>query len=131
MFIDASAIVALIADEPDRAEIYRKLQSSKRRTMSALSAYEATLALMRIKKITPEQAWQLVDTFRKSFAIKSYPIETDLAKDALNAFVKFGKGNHLAKLNMGDCFSYACAKRSKQPLLFKGDDFNKTDVDCL
>ena len=52
------------------------------------------------------------------------------AQFAREAYLQFGKGRHPAKLNFGDCFSYALAKSQQQPLLFKGDDFNKTDIAC-
>ena len=70
----------------------------------------------------------LVEDFQTVYAIKTLEIDTQIALGALDAFARFGKGSHAARLNMGDCFSYACAKNLKQPLLFKGNDFSKTDL---
>jgi ribonuclease VapC len=75
------------------------------------------------------EAREIVEQFQRIFAIKSVAIEARFAKAALEAFEQFGKGQgHRAKLNMGDCFSYACAKLLKVPLLCKGDDFTHTDI---
>lgn len=129
MFIDASAAVAIILDESDREILHRKLKSASRRTMSALSSYEATMAIKRAKLLSMREAFGLVAEFQKIFRITSIPIESRFAEAALDAFDKFGRGQgHPARLNMGDCFSYACAKLTKAPLLCKGDDFIHTDI---
>ena len=129
MFVDASAAAAIILDEPDREILREKLKSTLRRTMSAISTYEAVLAVRRVKQVDVAEAQDLVEQFQRIFAIKSVPIEARFAAAALEAFERFGKGQgHRAKLNMGDCFSYACAKLLDVPLLCKGNDFIHTDI---
>lgn len=129
MFIDASAAVAIILHEADREELYQKLKSSSRRSMSALSSYEAVMAIRRVKLISVGDAYGLVLEFQKIFRISSVAIEARFTQSALDAFERYGRGQgHPAKLNMGDCFSYACAKLLKVPLLCKGNDFIHTDI---
>ena len=70
----------------------------------------------------------LADTFFRELRIEIVPFDAVLAQLALTAWQRFGKGNHAARLNLGDCFAYATAIMKNQPLLFKGGDFDKTDV---
>ncbi len=129
MFIDASALVAIIAREPDHIELQQRLKRHRRRTISAFVVYEATLALSRSGGISIEDAQDLVLQFKKTFAISEVSIDLRFATIALDAFQQFGRGRgHKAKLNMGDCFSYACATALHLPLLFKGNDFIHTDI---
>ena len=129
MFIDASAIVAIIANESDRDVLVGKLKQTKHRSVSPIVVFEAVLGLKRIKSKTYDEVLAIVDEFLKIYAIKKMTmIDFTITKDALGAYSQFGKGIHPARLNMGDCFSYACAKKLKQPLLFKGNDFSKTDI---
>ena len=129
MFIDASALVAIVAREPDHEELKRRLKGHRRRTISAFVVYEATLALSRIGGVSLDDAQALVMEFKKIFAVAEVNIELRFAAMALDAFERYGRGQgHKAKLNMGDCFAYACAKALNAPLLFKGDDFIHTDI---
>jgi ribonuclease VapC len=129
MFVDASAAAGIILDEPDRDSLYRKLKSTKRRFMSAIAEYETVMAVRRVKQIGVPDAQSAVLQFQKIFAIQNVPIDQRHARIALLAFDQFGKGRgHKAGLNMGDCFSYACAKIQKVPLLCKGEDFIHTDI---
>ncbi|MFO1032622.1 MAG: type II toxin-antitoxin system VapC family toxin [Hyphomicrobiales bacterium] len=129
MFIDASAIVAIIAREPDHEDLEQRLKRHRRRAISAIAAYEATLALARLRNLTLSEAQDIVLQFKNLYAISETPIEFRLAATALDAFNRFGKGRgHKAALNLGDCFSYACARQLKVPLLFKGGDFVHTDI---
>ncbi len=126
VFVDASAIVAIIANEPDRDDLVQRMKLHKDRQISPLVVYEAVTALSRIKKQSNSEALLLIEKFLKIYAFKSIPIDMNIAKSALETQSVFGRGNHPAKLNMGDCFSYACASKHKLSLLFKGEDFNKT-----
>ena len=130
MFIDASALVSIIANEPDGPVLRKKMRASKHRHISGLVVYETVLALIRKKGKTRAETLLEVNEFIYRNAIKfiSPAIDQDLSELALEAFEKYGKGNHVAGLNMGDCFAYACAKRLKQPLLFKDNDFVETDI---
>ncbi|WP_373504323.1 type II toxin-antitoxin system VapC family toxin [Aestuariivirga sp.] len=129
MFIDASALVAIIAGEADCEDLRLRLKAHRKRTISPLAEFEAALALARLRKITVADALDLVKGFKKIYAVKEIGIEPQLATIAIQAFQRYGRGQgHKAKLNMGDCFSYACAKDSDVPLLFKGNDFSQTDI---
>ncbi len=130
VFVDASAVVAIIADEPDRAELHEKLKRYKRRHMSGLVVYESVLALHRKSGASLSQMQDLVFGFQISYAFIREPvaISQQVTDMAIKAFETYGKGKDPARLNMGDCFSYACARSIKADLLFKGDDFSKTDI---
>lgn len=128
MFIDASALTGIIANEADCELLRQKLALDKRPHISAIVIYEAVLALMRIKNKPRAEILEEVNAFVKLYQMKCVDIDQDHSELALETFDRFGKGTHPAKLNMGDCFSYACAKKLRQPLLFKGNDFGKTDI---
>ena len=128
MFLDASAIVAIIAMEADEPELSGKLDKASPRLVSPLSIYEATLGLARIARGDLNGARRSVADFTDSVGAVTVEIDRHIAEDAIDAFTRFGKGRHRAQLNMGDCFSYACAKAHRVPLLFKGDDFIHTDI---
>ncbi len=129
MFIDASAAAAIILDEPDRDVHWNKFKSMKRRIMSPLSSYETAMAIRRARQTGVKEAYGLVLDFQHRFAIKLIAVEPRIADMALDAFNRYGRGQgHPAQLNMGDCFSYACAMDLKVPLLFKGNDFCQTDI---
>ena len=130
MFIDASALVSMIANESDGPELRKKMRATKHRHISGMVVYETVLALIRKKGKSRTETLAEVNEFivRNAIRFMNPGIDQDLSELALEAFERYGKGNHVAGLNMGDCFAYACAKRLKQPLLFKGDDFSKTDI---
>jgi ribonuclease VapC len=128
MFVDASALVAMITREPDHADIALRLRNAPGRSTSALALYEATLGIGRKLSWTPLEARTLVDEFLTISEVTVIPIDHTIWAAAVDAFDRFGKGRHPAALNMGDCFSYACAKSQGEALLFKGDDFSRTDI---
>lgn len=129
MFLDASALVAIIAKEADGAALEARLDKATQAFTSPIAIYEATLGLARIGKISPSEARVPLDHLLKAKKTEVVVIEKHMADAALVAFSLFGKGRHPAGLNMGDCFAYACAKELGVPLLFKGDDFAKTDIE--
>jgi ribonuclease VapC len=128
MFVDASAIVAIIAAENDAAALATTLETAQRRYTSAIAIYEATLGVVRIRNGPITAARALVGDFVKRLQIETVPITDETARGALDAFERFGRGRHPARLNMGDCFAYACARGLDGPLLFRGDDFSRTDI---
>ena len=130
MFVDASALVSILAKEPDAEVLRLKLKSTKKRLVSAMVVFEATLAVRRINDFKPLEAFELVSEFLKIFAIKQVDIEPRFGEMAIRIFERYGKGQgHRARLNMGDCFAYACATVHKVPLLCKGDDFIHTGIE--
>jgi ribonuclease VapC len=128
MFLDASALTAILAPEEDGEALADRLAGVEHCLVSALAIWETTVALARIRQSPIEVAKTLVDEFLAEIGAEILPIDTAIGAIALDAFARFGKGRHPAALNMGDCFAYACAKAQGQPLLCKGDDFARTDI---
>ena len=130
MFIDASAIVAMMTDEKDAAELAARLQTSSTRLTSSIAVFEATAGIARILVLPVARAFEEVDKFLELMEIEVVAVPRESGPIAVDAFARFGKGQrHAAQLNMGDCFAYGCARHYGQPLLFKGSDFSKTDVE--
>ncbi|HYF23468.1 MAG TPA: type II toxin-antitoxin system VapC family toxin [Caulobacteraceae bacterium] len=129
MVVDASALVAILADEPDGPEHEERLLTSEDRTIPFSGVFEAVLALSRRKGRPPEEMQTLVSAYLRTGQIEIAALGEAETVLAIEAHARFGKGRHPARLNMGDCFAYACAKARGAPLLYKGDDFVLTDVE--
>lgn len=127
--VDASALIAVIAAEPDALDLIDCLQSDRDRTISALGAWETMAGLRRSYAFPPDVVRERIHLFLKALDIGFAPIGEREFEIAATAYEAFGKGRHPAALNMGDCFAYACAKANNASLLFKGDDFTKTDIE--
>jgi len=139
MFVDTSVLIAILKRESEALEFGRKLDVSEAIYLSALVQYEAISVAVRLYAGSKERPFK-PEHFDRAFNAVTYIIELyDMkvvligekeAKLATQAFKRYGRGSgHRAKLNMGDCFSYACAKARSLPLLFKGNDFTYTDVE--
>jgi ribonuclease VapC len=129
MYVDASALVAIIVDEPEAEEFGMAIRGSRTgRVTSAVAIYEATVGVSRILACGLPRARQLVVGLLKAASISVTSLSDRHADAALDAFARFGRGQHAAKLNMGDCFAYAVAAEAALPILFKGDDFSQTDL---
>jgi len=128
IFVDASALVAIIAAEADAAELASKLRDGSTVITSAVAVWETAAALCRSHRYTPQLASRTVDDLLEVLSIEYVGIGRTEAELARLAYEKFGKGRHPAALNMGDCFAYACAKANNARLLFKGGDFGQTDI---
>jgi ribonuclease VapC len=128
MFIDASAMVAILTFETDKVELQEKMRNVETILTSSLTIYEATLAVARVLNLKLDQAEKMVDVFLFGTEASVVAIDFEIGREAILAFTRFGKGRHRAALNMGDCFSYACAKVHHVSLLCKGDDFIHTDA---
>lgn len=128
IFVDASALVSMAAREPDALDLADVLESERERVCSPIALWETVAGLCRSHMFSVESARDRVKGLRELFGLRVVGLgerEYDLA---LEAYAQFGKGRHPAALNMGDCFAYACAKANRAALLFKGDDFSKTDI---
>lgn len=125
MVVDSSVLVAILFDEPEAKGFVQAIAEADRRLMSAASLLEA--AIVVDNQICPAAGRQL-DAFVEDAQIEIEPVTERQVKIARQAYLDFGKGNHPAKLNFGDCFAYALAKATGEPLLFKGDDFAQTDI---
>jgi ribonuclease VapC len=128
VIVDASALLAIIFDEPDGERMENMLiESQQRPVMSPVNFLEATV---RVDQMKSEAKSRKLDELFKALAIEITTVTPEQAYLAREAYQKFGKGNHIAKLNLGDCFAYALAKARNEPLLFKGDDFRNTDIEA-
>ncbi|MGE0668590.1 MAG: type II toxin-antitoxin system VapC family toxin [Sphingomonadales bacterium] len=128
MFVDASAMVAILAGETDANSLAARLGQAGQAITSPIAVYEAALGLARTRRLPIETARQLIEALIDEAAIGMMPITEDVGRLATTAFERYGKGRHRAALNLGDCFAYACARHLDMPMLFKGDDFTHTDV---
>ena len=128
LFVDASALVAIIAGEPEREMLIDRAQGDDERLCSAMSCWETVSGLRRSHKFGMRKARHELEGAIASLEMRLVPIGGAELALALDAYGTFGKGHHPARLNMGDCFAYACAKANDAQLLYKGDDFAKTDM---
>jgi ribonuclease VapC len=125
MILDTSALLAILLRELEAADFARAIELAEAVKMSVSSYLEAAIY---VDRNGDEVRRAMLDTFLEEFAIKLEPISVEQARIARQAFQLFGKGRHAAGLNYGDCFTYALAKTTREPLLFKGHDFDKTDI---
>jgi ribonuclease VapC len=128
LFIDASAMVSMLTLEDGYEELADILDSANVRLTSALAIWETTIALSLSKGVMMDFASEDVSMFLGGRGISVVPIGSAEAAAALTAHRTYGKGRHPARLNMGDCFAYACAKTNGARLLYKGNDFALTDL---
>ena len=125
MVIDTSALVAILAGEPERRAFLEAIDAADSRRMSAGSFVETSIVVEA--RYGPEGVHAL-DRLLQRAAIDVVPVDLEQAREARRGFSRFGKGRDVAGLNYGDCFAYALASVFAEPLLFKGDDFVHTDV---
>lgn len=128
MFVDASAMVAITAPEEEGSALTARLDRAEHVHTSAIAIYEAVLGLARSRNMSVAEAENAINGFLEQTQAEIMPIDAEIGRGALRAFDRFGRGQHPARLNMGDCFAYACARALDVPLLFKGDDFGQTDI---
>jgi len=129
MFVDASAIIAILTEEPGADDLADLLDTAAAPITSPLAIFEAVLGVCRKRGTTVEKAETEVHAFLRVENIAIIAISAQDGAAALAAHARYGKGRkHPARLNLGDCFAYAMAKNHRTPLLFKGDDFSKTDI---
>ena len=125
MVIDTSAIVAIALNELDAAELEVRIADDPVRLISAATMLEATIVL---ETRLGDAGAREFDLWLLKIGAEIVPVDAEQADAARRAWRRFGKGRHAAALNYGDCFSYALALTRGEPLLFKGEDFAKTDV---
>ena len=125
MIVDSSALLAVILLEEDEDIIINAMVDAERLHMSAANWLEAAIVVDQHR--SPRAAIRF-EELMEELSIEIVPVAAEIAVRARVAHQNFGRGNHPAKLNYGDCFSYALAKTQREPLLFKGQDFTQTDV---
>lgn len=129
MIIDTSAVVALLLDEPEAPRMARLMAAAPDRRLSAASYVELAVVVDGRRDPTLSGA---LDAILRAYRIEIMPLTPEQARLAREAYQRFGRGSgHPARLNMGDCFSYALARDLGEPLLFKGRDFALTDIELV
>jgi ribonuclease VapC len=125
MVVDTSALIALLSMEPESARLAVALESDATRLISAATVVEAGLVIE--SRYGPVGGREL-DLLIAKAGLSTEAVTAEQADVARDAWRRYGKGRHSAGLNFGDCFSYALAKVTGEPLLFKGDNFTHTDI---
>jgi len=123
--IDTSALLAILFGEPEAEDFARAIADDPRPLVSACSVLESAVVLLVRKGVDGPS---LLDALIQAARLRTVSMNADQAVIARSAYTRFGKGRHPAGLNLGDCCSYALARASGEPLLFKGKDFAQTDV---
>ena len=126
--LDTSALLAILLGEPERGRFLQLLSESDIRLLSAANALETAIV---VETRRGEAAGRELDLFLHRTGIEIVAVDEEQYSIARDAWRKFGKGRHPAGLNFGDCFAYALARISSEPLLAKGADFPQTDLQVL
>lgn len=126
MILDTSVLVAVITDEPDRDELLEQMVRAPHLLLSVGSYLECAIVVDGRRDPVLSR---YLDALLDALGVSLSPVDEQQARVARQAYVDFGRGTgHPARLNFGDCFAYALATTTGEPLLFNGDDFNQTDV---
>jgi ribonuclease VapC len=125
MVLDTSAVLALLLDEPEAEAFGAAVEDDVRRLISAATLLETALVIEARKG---EPGGRELDLLIHKAEVEVVPVDAEQVAEARRAYRRFGRGHHAAGLNFGDVFAYALARTSGEPLLFKGDDFARTDV---
>lgn len=128
MILDSSAVIAVLRAEPEGRQFAMAIKSAGTRRISAVSFVESAVVIDSSRDAVASRRF---DDFFRVTGISVEPVTPRQAEIARFAYRDFGKGQHKAGLNFGDCFAYALAKDLDEPLLFKGSDFSQTDVDVV
>ena len=125
MVLDTSALLALLLDEPEAEGFRTAVEEDTTRLVSAATLLETALVIEARKG---EPGGRELETLIHKADVVLVPVDAEHVSEARRAYRRFGKGRHAAGLNFGDVFAYALARVSGEPLLFKGDDFARTDI---
>ncbi|MEN8195955.1 MAG: type II toxin-antitoxin system VapC family toxin [Pseudomonadota bacterium] len=125
MVIDTSAVLAVLMNEPERHRFNELIAADPKRLISAASLVESAIV---IESRYGEAGGRELDLYIHRAGIEMAPVDAEQAELARAAWRRYGKGRHPAGLNYGDCFSHALSVWSGEPLLYKGDDFTRTDI---
>ena len=128
MLVETSAIVAIILDEPDALELAERIDAAERPVTTIVNAFEAALSIGKAIE-NRKLAAKVVPEMLKRADVEMIGVDAELYEGLVEAYATYGKGTgHPARLNFGDCFSYAMAKRLGVSLLYTGSDFARTDL---
>ena len=129
MFIDTSAIIAILRNEPEEVHFLGRIDHASHIVTSPVVVLETVMRLSTLIPCSVDKARTITQDFLAEIGARILPISAQTGDHAINAFARYGKGQgHPAQLNLGDCFSYAMAKEHGIALLYKGSDFLKTDL---
>ncbi len=126
MIVDSSAVLAVLYREPDAERYETAMAMAQNCSMSVANVLETSIV---VESHGGPAAGHALDAFLDRAGIALVPVMAEHVEAARHAWRRFGKGNHQAVLNFGDCFAYALAKTTGEPLLFKGEDFAHTDIE--
>lgn len=124
--VDSSSLIAILRREREADAFLRIIANTDRCLISSVSFLETSMVLAG--RTGDATSWIELDALIARAGMQIVAQDTELAEAARAAFLRFGRGRHPAALNLGDCASYALAKRNNLPLLFKGADFPRTDI---
>ena len=127
MIVDSSAVLAILFSEPDARRHAGAIMAASPCRMSVANVLEASIV---VERRGGDAAAHELDALLESAEVELVPVTVEHLEAARRAWRRFGKGNHPAKLNFGDCFAYALAKATGEPLRFKGEDFAQTDIEA-
>ena len=125
MIVDSSALLAVLNREPDSERLETAIQAAATCRMSVANILETSIV---VESRGGAEAGRELDAFLEHTAIEPVPVTVTHLEAARRAWRRFGKGQHPAGLNFGDCFAYALARTTGEPLLYKGDNFARTDI---
>jgi len=126
MVIDTSALLAIFLNEPEAPQIEQAINADALRLISTATVLETSIV---VEARLGDSGGRELDLLLREAALEIVPVDRDQLDIARGAYRKYGKGRHAAGLNFGDCFAYSLSKATGEPLLCKGDDFPKTDIE--
>ena len=126
MVVDSSALIAILDNEKDAATYAVALAEADAALISAATLVETAIVMLNRHG---ERSARILDELVETAGLEVESVTVEQAHLAREAYAAYGKGRNVAGLNFGDCFSYALAKSTGAPLLFKGDDFSRTDIE--
>ncbi len=130
MFVDASALVAILLEEDGFERLAEIIDTSDDSITSPVAIWETIVRLRSLLRLEASDVSDIVSAYCEMARIRLVTIGSEETTWALHAFDRFGKGRHPARLNMGDCFAYGCTRAHDRTLLFVGNDFSQTDIRC-
>ena len=128
ILVDSSAVVAILREEPEAARLLAALGNAHSRAMSVFNVLATSVVLRRVYGDASEP---LLDQFLRTAKVTPLPMDLEQLALARDAWGRYGRSRHPARLNLGDCCAYGAAKASRRPLLCKGDDFPQTDLELV
>lgn len=131
MFVDHSALIAMLTDEGDARHFAGRMQTATARMTSPIAVAQTALGLAERLGLSVVEAGDALKVFLQLMNIQTLAVPPRAGILAIEAFERFGSGRHPANLDFAECMTYACARYYRQPLLYKGDRFGRTDIDIV